>query len=76
MLAGLAGAGILGLAGNFLGRVGAGTAVVVGAGTVEVEVGAGRIVVVVVVAGIVVVEIVVVVSSEVVVGAARHQRNC
>jgi len=67
---GLAGVGILGLAGSFLGRVSAGTAV-------AVEVGAGRIVVVVVVvAGIVVVEIAVVVSSVVVVYYLTHQRNC
>jgi len=77
----LAGPGILGLAGSFLGwlLVSAGAGIVV-AGTVEavvvVEVGAGRIVVVVVV-GIVVVEIVVVVFVVVVVGADYpHQRNC
>jgi len=73
----LAGPGILGLAGSFLGwlLVSAGAGIVV-AGTVAVEVGAGRIVVVVVV-GIVVVEIVVVVFVVVVVGADYpHQRNC
>jgi len=67
----LAWAGILGLAGSFLGwRVLAGTA------AVEVAVGAGRIVVVVVGAGIVVVETAVVVSSVVVVYYLTHQRNC
>jgi len=75
----LAGPGILGLAGSFLGwlLVSAGAGIVV-AGTVVVEVGAGRIVVVVVVVvGIVVVEIVVMVFVVVVVGADYpHQRNC
>jgi hypothetical protein len=69
-------AGILGLAGSFLGRVLDGIVVVV-VEIAVIEVGAGRIVVVVGAAGIVVVvEIVVVVSSEAVVWVGRHQRNC